>query len=473
MKLCISIAPHSMAEAIQKLRAAGARSDLVEVHIDGMNDIDFGRLLRKPRPHVIITNRRTSEGGCFAGSREEQRNILSQAMSYSADYVDVEMSWGDRFIEAFLARKSRTRVIVSHHNFQKTPLNLGVLYEKMRGTGAHIIKIATMAEDIGDNRRIFDLVSRARKDHQKVIAFCMGERGQISRILSSKVGGFLTYASLTSEEVTAPGQLSVDDLTKVFRVDSINARTKVFGLVGNPVSQSRGFFFHNAVFRRENVNAVYLNFLIDDLPNFLAAFRHELRGFSVTMPFKENIVPLLDSLSEEAVKLKAVNTVLIRKGMLHGLNTDLPAIVTLLKRKRKLGGKRVVVLGTGGTSKTMAVAAISNGCETIVVGRSPEKAEKLARELGCSWTSFEKLGAAEADIIMNGTPVGMHPESDPVLVPKRILKKGMIVLDAVYQSRKTRFVVDAEAAGCEIITGIELFRKQALLQSRLFLQNLS
>lgn len=473
MNVCISIAPRSMEEAIQKLKASGAKSNLVEVRIDGIKDIDFSTLLRKPRPRVIITNRRTSEGGFFRGSPAEQWNIFSQAMSCDAEYVDVEMSWGNRFIEELLARKSRTKIIVSYHNFLKTPRNLNALYEKMRGTGAQIIKIATMAGEIGDNKRIFDLVRRAREDHQKVIALCMGERGQISRVLSPKVGGFLTYASLTAAEVTAPGQLTVDDLTKIFRINSLNFRTRIFGLVGNPVSQSKGIFFHNALFKRKNVNAVYANFLVDNLRTFLTTFRDELSGFSVTMPYKEQIVPFLDSLEGETLNLKAVNTVLNSKGMLHGFNTDLSAIVSLLKSKTKLSGKRAVVLGAGGTSKTMAFAVVSNGGRTTVVARSPEKAEKLARELGCSWTSFEEMHAVEADIILNGTPVGMHPETDPVLVPKRFLRKGMIVLDAVYQSRKTRLVADAEAAGCEIITGIELFRKQAQLQSRLFLQNLA
>ncbi len=391
MKICASIAPASMAEAIRKLSSAGKKADLVEVRIDGMADVDFERLLRKPRPGVIITNRRSGEGGAFSGSADEQIDILSRAIGCGADFVDVEMSWGlERIL--FLSRNSRrTKIIVSYHNFDETPDDLETVYANMRKTGAEILKIATTANDIIDNKRVFALLKRAKRDRQKLIAFCMGERGQASRILSARFGGFLTYASPEVDESTAPGQFTVDDLKHIYRIAAFNSRTEVFGLVGNPVSQSKGIFYHNTIFKRKDVNAIYLNFLVDDLASFLDTFSGELHGFSVTMPFKERIIPFLETIDAAAGKLQAVNTVIVSKRRLIGFNTDLSAIVQIMKKKIQPRGKHIVVLGTGGTARALAFASVSLGAHTTVVGRSSDKARALASEFGCEWALFDFL----------------------------------------------------------------------------------
>lgn len=472
MNICVSIAPVSMAEAIRKLSSAGKKAELVEVRTDGMADVDFERLLRKPRPRVIITNRRAGEGGAFSGSADEQFDILSEAIRCGADFIDAEMSWGPERISSLSKNLSRTKIIVSYHNFDETPDHLDAVYADMRKTGADILKIATTANDIIDNKRVFALLKRAKRDRQKMIAFCIGERGQASRILSARFGGFLTYASPDADECTAPGQFTVDDLKNIYRMTAFNSRTKVFGLVGNPVSQSKGIFYHNTIFKRKDANAIYLNFLVDDLASFLDAFSGELHGFSVTMPFKERIMPFLETIDGAAEKLRAVNTVIVNKRRLIGSNTDLSAMVQIMKKKIQPHGKRIVVLGTGGTARALAFASVSLGAHTTVVGRSTDKARALASEFGCEWTLFDFLESLKADVLMNGTAVGMHPETDPPLVSKKFLHRGMIVFDAVYRPEMTPLLTAATSAHCRVITGAELFTLQARLQSKLFLEGL-
>ena len=248
---------------------------------------------------------------------------------------------------------------------------------------------------------------------------------------------------------------------------------KIFGLVGNPVSHSKGVYFHNRIFRRKKINALYLNFLTSDLRGFLDSFRQILHGFSVTMPFKEQIFPFLDCVETDAMELGAVNTVLVNKGKFIGCNTDLPAIASVLARKTSLRGKRVTVMGTGGTARTAAHAAIAHHAVPTIVGRSPEKARALARELGCEWTGFENLREVKTDILINGTPVGMHPGKERELVQKTFFRKGMVVFDAVASPAITRLLASAESAGCAIITGVELFKRQAQLQSKLFLRHIA
>ena len=479
MKVCLSIAPSSMAEALKKLRDAPAYVDLVEVRTDGITDLDMEKLLRRPRPPVIITNRRLSEGGKFAGAVGEQLRILSGACRLGPEFVDIELSWGTAAVAKILGniRKhaGRTNVICSYHDFQKTPSNLPAIYRRMRSTGAHIVKIAAMAGPITDNGRILSLLEQAQKDKQPAICFCMGENGQMSRILSGKYNAFLSFGSNSPEECTAPGQMDVRDLKYTYRIDTFNRRTKVFGLVGNPVSQSKGIYFHNSVFARRSLNAVYVNFLVADPGDFLNEFREIITGLSITMPFKESIIGLLDSVESDAARICSVNSVINRRGKLCGYNTDLPAIISLIRKRTNLKNKRALVLGTGATSKTMAYAAIDNGARTTIAGRSAEKARALAGELQCSWTTFEHLASVPADIVLNGTPVGMNRHGDAAherLLPKGYLRRGMIVFDAVYNPPKTRLLRDAETAGCEIITGVELFTRQAQLQSGLFLKSI-
>ena len=245
MKLCLSIAPSSMAEALRKMKQARGSADLIELRVDGIQDLDLPRLLRKPRPGVIVTNRRAGEGGKFTGPGEEQIDILSQAAALGADYVDIEWSWGKDTLKQLATRSRRASVILSYHNFQETPRELAAIYRKMRSTGADLLKIATMANSIEDNKRLFDLCKRANGNRQSIIGVCMGAYGEISRILGGKYGSFLTFGSASGAEPTAPGQRTADDLKNVFRINTLNSRTKVFGLVGNPVAQSKGVVYHN------------------------------------------------------------------------------------------------------------------------------------------------------------------------------------------------------------------------------------
>lgn len=472
MKICLSIAPTSVKEARAKLKEARQLTDLIEIRIDGIANPDLDRLLLRPRPKVIITNRRESDGGKFAGNAREQFDLLARAIELGAEYVDVEMSWGKPFIERLRAQKGRSKLIVSHHDWEKTPADLGTIHDSISSTGADIIKIVTMAKNITDTSSVFNVFERRRKKDQKIIALCMGEAGQITRILQGIYGGFLTYAPENEDECTAPGQVTIHDLKKIYRVDTFNKRTRVFGLVGNPVIHSQGIHIHNHTFSKLSVNAVYVNLLVHDVESFIQVFRDRINGFSVTMPFKRDILPFLDEVEPEASRLQCVNTVLSRKGKLYGYNTDLPAVSELLLEKLTPFHQHVVVLGTGATATTMAYAAIRRGLRTTIVGRSAEKARTLAQSLGCSSAQLAALPSLRAEVIMNGTSVGMAGSADErhSLVPKSFLRRGMIVFDAVYNPPMTPLLRDAEGAGCIIISGSEFFDRQAKLQSNLFLK---
>ncbi|HYQ87063.1 MAG TPA: type I 3-dehydroquinate dehydratase [Bacteroidota bacterium] len=469
MKIVVSIAPRSMTEALAQMHSLRHSRELVEIRVDHIKNLDMERLLRNPRPRVIITNRHRLEGGLFGGNAGEQVRILSSALSHGAEYVDIEMRWGASRIRSLLRPGASGRLIVSHHDPDKTPKKLFPIFRRLAATPGGILKLVTTANDICDNGRVFELLTRARKDGRQIAAFCMNERGQISRILGAKYGNALTYAALSAEKTTASGQLTAADLKKTYRVHTLDKHTKIFGLVGNPVSHSGGVAFHNSIFARKSLNAVYVNFLVDDLNSFLSAFRDEIAGLSITMPFKKPIIPLLDEIDPVASLLNSVNTVVVRKRRLIGYNTDLPAVRRILEQHAKPRGKRAIVLGTGATARTMAYAAISAGASTTIVGRSEEKARALALKFGCSWAALEHITSLGADIIMNATPVGMRSVPRQTLIPRRFLKRGMTVFDAVYNPPLTPLLRQSREAGCRIIPGTELFNAQARLQSHLFL----
>lgn len=459
-----------MAEAFAKIKLAKNKADVIELRVDGISDLDLALLLKPPRPPCIITHRLESEGGKFKDGMKEHLQILLSAMRLGAEYVDVELRCGINAIETLLQHATKTKIIVSSHNFQKMPADLLTLYHRMESTGAHILKIAVMAKDITDNQHLFALLNLAHSRKRKLIALCMGERGEISRILQGKYHGYLTYAPLDDSEATAPGQRSLQDLIKIFRVPILTTRTKVFGLIGNPVSHSKGIYFHNKIFKQKKLSAVYVNFLVDNLPQFINTYRNFAQGFSVTMPYKQEILPLLDTVEPEISVLKAVNTVINRTNNLHGMNLDFAAIVACLKKRLSMKGKRVTILGTGGTARTMAIAALSLGAKPAIVGRNKMKAMGLALEFGCTWLSQDALNEIHTDVVVNATSVGMNSTKDIPFNVHRILRSTMTVFDAVYTPPVTPLLQKAEQAGCKIISGEELFRTQARLQSKVFCQ---
>lgn len=477
MKLCLSVAPRSMEEAIALLRQYHRKIGLVEVRVDLMKRVDFGELLRQPRPDVIITNRRHGEGGSFSGTASGQLDVLSTAARFGAEYVDVELSWGTKMIRRLISLSAGAKTIVSHHDMNATPGNLGAVYQRARSLEPDVVKIAVMARSIADNRALFDLCERAKSDRQPLIALCMGEHGEISRILAARLGAFLTFGAVAESSVTAPGQLTYDQLKNVFRVQKLNSRTKLFGLIGNPVKQSRGIFYHNAIFKRRGLNAVYVNLLTDDMDRFFETLSGPFTGFSVTMPFKQQVVPYVHRLEGDAGSLGIVNTIIRRRHLLFGYNTDLPALAGILKKRLNLRSKRVAIIGTGATAKTMAFLCVNRGAKPTIVGRDAGEARRLAAEMNVDWNTPEELTDIGCDLLMNATPANMGTNQSggmkPLLIPTSAFRKGMVVFDAVYEPAATPMLRHAEMSGCTVISGIELFRRQARLQSRLFLEAIS
>ncbi len=250
----------------------------------------------------------------------------------------------------------------------------------------------------------------------------------------------------------------------------IDAQTDLYGVIGNPVRHSLSPVIHNGALNRLGRNAVYLAFEVENLEEALKGIRGlGVRGVSVTIPFKTEVIPFLDKVEGLAKRIGAVNTVVNRRGKLVGYNTDYGAALEALEEKIELKGKRIVLLGAGGAARAIGFGLKGRDCQLIVSNRSRKRGEALSRELKCHFlpmSSFFKMtaGELEADVLINATSVGMHPRQRETPFPKRLLKEGMMVMDIVYEPLQTRLLREAKAKGCLTINGMEMLVRQGVAQ---------
>ncbi len=476
-------------------RATDAGADFLELRLDYLDcpDADAASLLAGIPGAKIVTCRPPDEGGRYAGDERVRISLLEAAAGGGAEMIDCEFAACSRSDDVRAKLKRATAVdresdaggcklVLSHHDFARTPEDLGRVLESLRSGGAQVAKVATKAETITDSLRMLSAL-REMAGRMPTIALCMGEAGLMTRVLARKLGAFLTFASLEQGRESAPGQPTIAELRDLYRWDAIDADTVVYGVIGCPVAHSMSPAIHNAAFGEVGVNAVYLPFLVEPGTEPFDAFVGgciqrpwlTLRGLSVTIPHKrsalafagENVEPL-------AVKIGAVNTLVIdESGAVRGLNTDYAAILdsltsTLNCARTDLAAVPVAVLGGGGAARA-AVAGLSDcGCAVTIFNRTGEKARGLAAEFACEARPWGDRSDHGAKIVINTTSLGMHPHTDATPLPAEALREDMTVFDTVYNPIETQLLAAAGQAGCIVIDGVTMFVRQAAAQFKLF-----
>jgi len=250
----------------------------------------------------------------------------------------------------------------------------------------------------------------------------------------------------------------------------INAQTKLYGVIGNPVQHSLSPVIHNGAFKRLGWNAVYLAFEVKNVKEALRGIRGlGLKGVSITIPFKTEVIPFLDKVEGSAKKIGAVNTIVNRRGKLIGYNTDCDGALEALEEKVRLKGKKVVLLGAGGAGRAIGFGLKERNCQLIVANRSRDRGEALSRELKCYFLPMSSLvkmkaGELQADVVINTTSLGMVPRERETPIPKKLLRKGMMVMDIVYDPLQTKLLREAKEKGCLTINGLEMFVHQGAAQ---------
>jgi shikimate dehydrogenase len=249
----------------------------------------------------------------------------------------------------------------------------------------------------------------------------------------------------------------------------INGETQVYGILGRPVAHSLSPVMHNAAFRELGLNAVYVAFPVMDLANAVAGLKGlNIRGASVTIPFKEDIIPLLPELDPQAAKIGAVNTVVNVDGRLVGYNTDWLGALKALEEKTDLAGKRVLILGAGGASRAIAFAILEKGGQVAVSDLDRDKALALSRQMWVEVVAPDHLGDYPADILINATPVGMEPKSGDIPLDPDLLARFQVVMDIVYKPLETRLLKEARSRDCQVIDGLQMLIHQGAAQFELW-----
>jgi 3-dehydroquinate dehydratase/shikimate dehydrogenase len=448
-------------------------AELVELRLDYIKgDVSLRRLLQDRPCPVIISCRRTKDGGKYTGTEEARLMLLRSAVAAGVDYVDLEED-----VAASIPRFGATRRIISHHDFRKTPDDLAGLHAQLDAFDADIVKIATMANHPHDNLRVLELI---KKSKTPTVALCMGDMGTPSRILGGHFGAPFTFATFHHERTLAPGQLSFDQMREIYHYDEIDEQTALYGVVADPIGHSLSPQIHNAAFRHLGLNAVYIPFRAprEDLGMFIEdAKKLNLRGLSVTIPHKEAIARYLTKIDAAAKGIEAVNTVVFEGQDLVGYNTDCKAAMDSLTRALAsesrpdhdpLPGKSALVLGAGGAARAIVYGLTKHKVKTTISSRTAGRAVALAKKYGAAvvdWSARHKVGP---EILINCTPVGMHPDVDATPFEKSHLRPSMVVFDTVYNPESTLLVKSAQRHGCRVVTGVEMFVRQASLQFRLF-----
>jgi shikimate dehydrogenase len=249
----------------------------------------------------------------------------------------------------------------------------------------------------------------------------------------------------------------------------IDGRTRVYGILGRPVAHSLSPAMHNAAFRELGLNAVYVAFPVTELKQAVTGLRGlAISGVSVTIPFKEEIIPLLDDLDPQAARMGAVNTVVNREGRLCGSNTDWLGAVAALKAQTAIHGEHFLILGAGGAARAIAFGILEAGGRVSLTDIEPNRAAALAREFGLEALSPQALAQCPAKMLINATPVGMAPEPDAIPMDSELLGGFDLVMDIVYRPLKTRLLAEAEARGARLIDGLQMLIHQGAAQFELW-----
>jgi 3-dehydroquinate dehydratase/shikimate dehydrogenase len=417
-----------------------------------------------PGTVAIATCRRVASGGKFRGSIASQLDILGKAAAAGCQLVDVELQTASKCKPEQLQKlRTRAALILSFHDVRATR-KLDETLEKMLAYPADFHKVVSTATTLADNVTMIKFLAR-EGDRHSLIGMCMGEQGIISRVLGVRAGSVFTFASAIAGEETAPGQVTAQELRNLYRIDRVDVATRVYGVVGDPIGHSLSPAIMNAAFRRENVNAVYVALHAKTLKDLLTCVREiPLHGISVTMPYKEAILPHLDNTDSHTTKIGACNTVVrAQDGKLYGFNTDASGIVRPLERRlNTLENARILVLGAGGAARAAVFGLKERGSEVYILNRTAAPAKKLAHQARARLVKRADMKKLAFDVIINATPVGMGNSSETPLQDKEI--NARYVFDMVYDPAETRFLKLAKERGAQIIPGIEMFAHQAARQ---------
>jgi len=458
--LCATVMEPTVERALDAIRGVADRVDLVEVRLDALASGDPAAIVAGSPAPLLFTCRSAVNGGGFSGSEAARRDILRAAIDAGAAWVDVELDAASDF-----AGRGDTKLIVSHHDFERTPDDLPALARRLADAGGDIAKLVTAAHRDSDVVRVMECLAGSETP---LAAHTMGPVGFPGRILAARFGSEIIYGAARSEAAGARGQPTIRTLIGDFGMDRDLAGAAVILLIGQPLSHSVSPRMLNRAFRREGIDALYVPWETDDPEAVLGAMATlGVAGAAVTIPHKETVLRLLGSLHASAGATLAVNTITVREGVLEGRNADLGGALDAIRSVMpELDGMRALLVGAGGAARAIGRGLNDAGVTVRISNRTEARAERLAGDIGATAVDLADLDRGDLDLIVNATPVGQWPNEDVSPVPKDLLRPRQVVFDAVYNPLETRLLADAREAGARVVPGIGMLARQAARQVR-------
>ena len=487
-KICLCLTAKTLKRNLEILDKYRKYADITELRVDCLEPNE--RLLIRRFPEqagmpVILTVRRHIDGGQFVGGEGVRVNLMARGLAFAETdrrrnfaYLDIEDDLDIPSLEE-AAGTFGTRIIRSYHNSQGTDSNLLAKIRSMRHSGDEIIKIAVRANSTKD---VLHLLKAGREcpDQEKIL-ISMGHYGTYSRILTEQFGSAICYTSAFAEEdapPAAPGQVDVEELSKLFHFHNITKNTKIYGITGNPLRMTSSPNFFNTVFELEATNAIYIPFPTDSIIDFMEIANYlGLEGVSVTIPYKEAVIPFLNSMTDEVQSIGACNTLILTPQGWKGANTDARgfsgSLLAFLSREN-FKRQRVTVIGAGGAARAVVYELHRLGAKVLILNRSPQKAALLAAPYKCAWGGLDEREISKIekyrDIIIQTTSVGMEGGSldmaDPLAFYNFCGREE--VMDLIYNPRMTPLLRRASNAGCNVLNGYDMLIRQAQYQYAYF-----
>ena len=462
-RICVSLTEETMAGLMDRMEELSGIADLFEIRADLVLDLDLLTLMRAKTRPLLLTCLPVAEGGRWQDDDPQRRLVLLEGVKRGFDYVDV--NFRSRYMDVMMEKSGRG-LVVSYHDLDGTPADLDALYAQMADCGADIVKIAVTPHSVADVGRLLGFAQRvAQRGGPPLIALAMGPLGLVSRVTAGRYGAPWTFASAAEGAEAAPGQLPAAVMADLYRVHNVTPATRVYGVLGVDVARSLSPVLHNRAFEARGLDAVYVPLQAEALEPFVHALPAlDLAGFSVTRPYKVGIIDHLDAVEEASAVCGSVNTVVVRNGSLQGSTSDGAGVLIPLRKRTEVKGKSVVVVGSGGAARAAALALRRKGARVTILGRDLVKAGDAAQAAGCAHGALKDLGTYPWDVLINATPVGSASNPELTPVPARLHRPGTIAFDMVYDPLATRFLREAQAAGCTIIDGLEMLLAQAIVQ---------
>ncbi len=443
----------------------------------------------------ILTIRRRRDLGRWEGDEAQRLFLYSRLIpAIMPDYIDIELDrrgnpgWDQL---ALMFRAQEGTVLRSHHEAEEMPTDLAGTMALLAADPQEIPKLAIPCASTADLVRYLEAISefRTRMNRRTAVWVGMGEYGRPTRLLPTRIGSLWTYA--VEENAVAPGQISVHDLSQLYRINEAQPDWPVFAVVGDPIAHSASPRYHNERFASDGAQALYVPIRIDRFDQFEPLARLlGLSGVSVTVPHKRAALRFAGESEDEARRIGAANTLLYKRGpdgfFWIAANTDVEGFLAPLHTGTPSlddGNAAAAVIGAGGAARAAVAGLIRLGYRPFVFNRTPERARDLVTDFelpadaaqsldsGTGITAWMERTGIEPDLIVQTTSAGLDGVTDPM--PRYEFGGRETLYEMIYDPLETPVVARARAAGCRVVTGTAMFEAQAAAQYRRFVEIIS